>query len=165
MAKTTTIAIDPAQAGEAFPRIHEGRYEVDLEATGLRSPVSAGLAQAVKESGLKFIRMGLGCWLPSQDPHPSVLHEREWFTGTTLEDTANPDLYNFTHLDRMLDICKELDLELLFICDHMPASLARPGDQIDTPLFLKPFAHTATRSRMASATRRRRTPRSTRRPA
>lgn len=140
MPRQTAIHLDPRSAGAPFPRIHEGRYEVDLEATGLTvGPLPAGLEQAVKQAGVRLLRVGMGCWLPGHEPDPSTLHEREWFRGTTLEDTQDPSQYDFTHLDRMLEVCRSLEVELLFNFDHMPASLARPGKQIDIPLILRPF--------------------------
>jgi len=136
----TDVLLDPAAAGKPFPPIHEGRYEVDPWATGLRSPVTPGLQSAVHRSGIRLVRVGLGCWLPSQDPDPSTYPDREWFVGSTLADTVDASLYNWTHLDRNLEICRELDVELLLCFDYMPASLARPGPKKKVPLLLRPFS-------------------------
>ena len=134
------VLLDPSTAGSAFPPIHEGRYEVDPWATGLRSPVAQGIQTAVRRAGTKLLRVGLGCWLPSQDPDPSTYPDREWFSGSTLADTEDPSLYNWTHLDRNLEIARDLDVELLFCFDYMPSTLARPGRKKKLPLYLRPFA-------------------------
>jgi hypothetical protein len=137
--KQAVLHLDPSSAGAAFPRIHEGRYEVDPEATGLSAPVDPAIVAAVKGAGVRLLRIGIGCWLPSQDPDSSILPERDWFKGTTLADTQDDSLYNFVHLDKILAVCRDLDVEVMFNFDHMPTSLARPGEQIKTPAFLKPF--------------------------
>ena len=135
------VTLDPRAAGNAFPPIHEGRYEVDPWATGLNvETLPQGLRDAARRTGLELLRIGIGCWLPSQDPDPATLHEREWFRGTTLADVENPDLYTWTHLDRNLDLCAALGVELLFCFDTSPASLARVGPQMELPDYLKPYA-------------------------
>ena len=139
-AHPTDVALDPAAAGLAFPPIHEGRYEVDPWSTGLRVPVPPGVRAAVSAAGVRLLRVGMGCWLPGQDPDPSTYPDREWFHGTTLEDTEDDSLYHWTHLDRNLEICRDLDVELLLCFDYMPKSLARPGGKKKVPLLLRPFA-------------------------
>jgi hypothetical protein len=134
------VRLDPAAAGAVFPPIHRGRYEVDPWATGLRTPLPEGLRSAARRAGVRLLRMGIGCWLPSQDPDPSSYAEREWFHGTTLADTRDPAQYDWTHLDRNLDVCRELGVELLLSFDYMPASLARPGPQKLLPEALRQFA-------------------------
>jgi hypothetical protein len=138
----TDVVLDLGAERALFPPIHEGRYEVDPWATGLRGEVVAGLRTAVKRAGTRLLRVGMGCWLPSQDPDPSNYADREWFAGTTLADTEDPSQFTWTHLDRNLDICRQLDLELLLCFDYMPASLARPGRKKKVPLYLRPFAPT-----------------------
>src|SRR4051812_6771544 len=136
----TDLVLDLAAARTRFPPIHEGRYEVDPWATGLSAPVVEGLRSAVQRAGTRLLRVGMGCWLPSQDPDPATYADREWFRGRTLADTADPDLYSWTHLDRNLDVCRDLDVEVLLCFDYMPASLARPGRKKRLPLLLRPFA-------------------------
>jgi len=132
------LDLDPAlRSAERFPRIHEGRYEVDPEATRLLSPVPAAVRERVTAAGVRLLRVGLGCWLPTQDPDPSVLHEREWFLGGDLDDPAS---YCFTHLDRVLDVCLDLGVEILLSVDYMPAALARVGPPPEIPAAI---AHAA----------------------
>jgi hypothetical protein len=138
----TDVLLDLNAERTPFPPIHEGRYEVDPWATGLRGEVVDGLRSAVKRAGTRLLRVGMGCWLPSQDPDPSNYADREWFTGTTLADTDDPGQFTWTHLDRNLDICRQLDLELLLCFDYMPATLARPGRKKKIPLYLRPFVPT-----------------------
>ena len=123
-----------------FPPIHSGRYEVDPEATGLTLPLPEGLVDAVQRAGIDLLRVGVGCWLPSQDPAPEDLPEREWFLGTTVDDAQDPSSYRFTHFDRVLDVCAALDVELLLSIDSMPESLARVGPPPTIPAAI---AHAA----------------------
>jgi hypothetical protein len=138
----TDVLLDLSAERKLFPPIHEGRYEVDPWATGLRGEVVPGLRSAVQRAGTRLLRVGMGCWLPSQDPDPSNYADREWFTGTTMADTDDPSQFTWAHLDRNLDICRQLDLELLLCFDYMPATLARPGRKKKIPLYLRPFVPT-----------------------
>ena len=135
------VVLDTSQAGDPFPPIHEGRYEVDPWATKLTpATMTDGFRDAVRRAGVRLLRVGVGCWLPGQDPDPSTLVDREWFTGTTLADVDDPANFNWTHLDRNLDVCLALDCEVLLSVDSMPTSLARKAPQIELPDALKPFA-------------------------
>lgn len=122
------MTVDVAHPGSPFPRIHEGRYEVDPVTQDL-VPLPLAVKDAAMRAGVRLLRIGVGCWLPTKDPDPGDVIDREWFLGRTLEDTRDPALYNWTHLDRNLSVCRELDAELLLSVDYMPASLARPGEQ------------------------------------
>lgn len=124
------MTVDVDHPGVRFPRIHEGRYEVDPVTQDL-VPLPAFVRDAAVRAGVRLLRIGVGCWLPTKDPDPADLGDREWFLGSTLEHTRDPAMYRWTHLDRNLSVCRELGADLLLSVDSMPASLARPGAQPD----------------------------------
>src|SRR5581483_3675751 len=66
--------------------------------------------------------------------------DREWFTGSTMDDVADEPKYNWTHLDRNLDICIALGCDVLFNVDYMPASLAAKHTPPELP---EPIRHIA----------------------
>src|SRR5688572_30667450 len=118
------VTIETARPGAPFPRIHEGRYEVDPERTGgLVNPTQL-FVENVAAAGVRLLRVGVGIWYPGQEPTEQQLVEREWFHGSSLDDVEREELYNWTHLDRVLDVCINLDCDVLLSIDYMPASLA-----------------------------------------
>lgn len=129
-AKTLRLTVDVDHPGAPFPRIHEGRYEVDPVTQDL-VPLPEFVREAAHRAGVRLLRVGIGCWLPTKDPDPADVGEREWFLGSTLDDTRDPAMYRWTHLDHNLSACRELSVELLLSVDYMPASLARAGTQPD----------------------------------
>src|SRR5262249_50763035 len=90
------------------------------------APVAPLLVETTRRAGIRFLRIGLGIWLPGPTFEPGdAVSDREWFRGTTMADVADDSLYNWTHLDRNLDICIALGIEdILFNVDYMPATLA-----------------------------------------
>ncbi|HVE75551.1 MAG TPA: hypothetical protein VND22_02160 [Actinomycetota bacterium] len=135
--KNVSVRLDSSNPGPAFPRIHEGRYEVDPEKTQIVPP-SPLLVQSVKKAGIRLMRVGVGVWLPSQEPNSKELKEREWFKGSTLADALDDSLYEWTHLDRVIDTCVALGCEVLLSVDYMPGSLAIKRDW-ELPEFIRQF--------------------------
>ncbi|HZS14404.1 MAG TPA: hypothetical protein VFC09_07390 [Candidatus Dormibacteraeota bacterium] len=121
----TSVVLDLQRPRARFPRIHEGRYEVDPVGSGI-APVAPRLVETARRAGIRFLRIGLGIWLPGPTFEPGkAVAEREWFHGSTLQDVADDSLYDWTHLDRNLDICVALGVEeVLFNVDYMPATLS-----------------------------------------
>jgi hypothetical protein len=120
----TTVVLDLARPRTRFPRIHEGRYEADPVNSGI-APVAPRLLETTRRAGIRFLRVGIGIWLPGPTFEPGAsAADREWFRGSTMDDVADDAQYNFTHLDRNLDICIALGCDVLFNVDYMPATLA-----------------------------------------
>ena len=124
------IVVHADQRGDPFPRIHEGRYEVDLVTQGL-APPDPRIVDTVRRAGIRLLRVGVGIWLPSKDPDPADLWQREWFTGTTMADVADDSKYEWTHIDKNLAATRDFGCELLLSVDYMPKSLARVGPPIE----------------------------------
>ena len=126
------VPVTLSAPGAPFPPIHQGRYEVDLVTAGLTPPAPEVVA-AVARSGVRVLRVGVGCWLPSKDPDPADVAIREWFTGSTLADTDDESCYRWEHLDRNIDACAAFGCEVLLAVDYMPATLARPAENFSLP--------------------------------
>src|SRR5437899_6067427 len=112
------LLLDIARRGTPFPRIHEGRYEVDPVTSGIQ-PIPSRLVETVREAGIRFLRVGLGVWLPGPPFEPgAAVADREWFCGRTRADVADPASFNFTHLDRNLEVCLALGCDVLLNIDY-----------------------------------------------
>lgn len=139
VAAATPVCLDPRAPGLPFPAIHEGRYEPDPVTSGIVD-IPPRLLDTVRRAGTRLLRIGVGVWLPGLDPDPPAAREREWFTGRTLEDTADASLYSWKHLDGNLDVAAALGCDVLLCVDHMPASLAVERPWAGIPAELQQFA-------------------------